>query len=106
MPIARAGDPATSSAAAVQVQPIRSVSPDASSAGRPCETLSLVLGAIQLDLLGNSVQLNEASVDFIALPGIGDRFGNLLCDVSGRMDGSASSTELVRMLNTLLEAIG
>ena len=107
MPIARSGDRATSGAADTQPQSIKPTSlASPSTATQPCETLSLVLGPLHLDVLGNLVQLNETNLEIIAGPGPGGRLRNLLCDVGDLMDGAARPAEIVRRLNTLLETIG
>ena len=107
LPIARAGDPATPGAPPAQPQPI-GPTPQALAAAEAstCETLSLVLGPLQLDVLGIAVQLNEANVDVIAVPGASERLKNRLCGLTALMDGVAPPAEVVRMLNTLLDTLG
>jgi len=107
MPILRSGDRATAGAADAQTQPIRPTSlASPSAATQACETLSLVFGSLRLSMIGNPVQLNETSVEIIAMPGTGERLRNVLCEVSGLMNGSARTADVVRKLNTLLETIG
>ena len=69
-----------------------------------CETLSLVLGQVDLDLPGRAIQLDEVKVDLV--PGAGDRLGTQLCEVAGVVEGAAPSAELVRTLNALLDTMG
>ena len=107
LPIARAGDPATPGALPAQPPPI-GPTPQALAAAEAstCETLSLVLGPRQFDVLGNAVQLNEANVAVIAMPGASEGLKNRLCGVTALMDGAAPSAEIVRMLNRLLDTLG
>jgi hypothetical protein len=107
LPIARAGDAATPGAPPAQPQPI-GPTPQAFAAAETstCETLSLVLGPLQVDVLGTAVQLNEANVDVIAVPGASERFKNRLCGLTALMDGAAPRAEVVRMLNRLLDTLG
>jgi hypothetical protein len=105
MPLVRSGDAATTGDS--DTQPIGSGSQTTATTATPtCETLSLVLGPLQLDLPGNAVQLNEANVDFLVVPGANRRLGNVLCDVNSLMERSAGPQEVVRMLNTLLDLVG
>jgi hypothetical protein len=105
IPVAKSGDAAPTGGP--DTQPIGSASQATATAEtQVCETLSLVLGPLQLDLLGNAVQLNQANVDFLVVPGVNRRLGNVLCDVNGLMERSAGPAEVVRMLNTLLDTVG
>jgi hypothetical protein len=107
VPIARSEDSAAPSVPDAPTQPIGSTSRALASAdASPCGTLSLVLGPLQLDVLGNVVQLNESNVDVIAVPGAGERLKNRLCGVTALMDAAATSAEVVRMLNRLLDTLG
>jgi hypothetical protein len=65
-----------------------------------------VLGPLQVDVLGNAVQLNEANVDVIAVPGASERLKNRLCGLTALMDGAAPPADVVRMLNRLLDTLG
>jgi hypothetical protein len=88
MPLARSSDttaPATSAA---------------------CETLSLVLGPLDVNLLAVDVHLEEVNVDLTVVQGAGERLGNLLCDATRLIDRAAAPAELVKTLNTLLDTIG
>jgi hypothetical protein len=107
MPISRPGDRAISGAADAQTQPLRPASLASPSATtQQCETLSLLLGSLRLDVAGNPVQLNETSLEILVMPGTGERLRNVLCEVSGLINGSARPVEIVRKLNTLLDTIG
>jgi len=71
-----------------------------------CETLSLVLGPLDLNLLTVDVHLEQANVDLTVVEGAGEQLGNLLCDATRLIDRAAAPAELVKTLNTLLDTIG
>jgi hypothetical protein len=101
MPITSSGNRGTLDI--VQTQPLR---PNPSAATQSCETLSLVFTPLALDVVGNPIQLNQTSLDIVAVPGTGTRFRNVVCDVANLINTAARSAEIVRRLNTLLETIG
>lgn len=96
MPLDRGGD--------AQAQPA-GVRPQASSPAlaQGCETTSLLLGGVDLDLPGRAIKIDAANVDLV--PGPGERQGTALCGVAGLMDG-APPAELVKALNSLLDTMG
>ena len=51
-----------------------------------CRILHLVLGPLDLDLLGLEVHLNRVVLDIVARPGPGRLLGNLLCAIAGLLD--------------------
>ena len=53
-----------------------------------CRILHLVLGPLDLDLLGLRVQLNRVVLDITARRGPGRLLGNLLCGIAGLLDRS------------------
>lgn len=67
-----------------------------------CDVLNLVLGPLDLNLLGLRVQLNQVVLDVTAVPGSGNLLGNLLCAVAGLLDGPGPLARLVSLLNQLL----
>jgi hypothetical protein len=71
-----------------------------------CEILSLVLGPIDLDLLGLVVHVDQIVVNIDAQPGPGNLLGNLLCAVAGLLDGGGPLGQLVARLNQILGALG
>lgn len=73
----------------------------ATSAGGACDILNLDLGPLDLNVLGLRVQLNEVQLDITAVPGAGNLLGNLLCSVTGLLDGSGLNG-LANLLNRLL----
>jgi len=75
-----------------------------------CNVLNLVLGPLDLNILGLRVHLNQVVLDITAQPGAGQLLGNLLCAVAGLLDpGSALSGllgQLTTLLNQILAALG
>jgi len=80
-----------------------------------CEVLSLTLGPIDLNLLGLRIQLyGETPEDPITIliyaePGPGNLLGNLLCGLTGLLDGPPTANRLnaiVSFLNRILALFG
>jgi hypothetical protein len=85
-----------------------------------CPVLHLVLGPINLNLLGLVVKIGGGTlanqpivVDITAVPGPGNLLGNLLCDLTNSLNGSGIlttlSTELQQLqatLNSLISLLG
>jgi hypothetical protein len=71
-----------------------------------CEILHLVLGPLDLNLLGLQVHLNQVVLDITAVPGAGNLLGNLLCAIAGLLDGPNPLGGLAALLNNLLAALG
>jgi hypothetical protein len=69
-----------------------------------CDVLHLVLGPLDLDLLGLVVHLDKVVLDITAVPGAGALLGNLLCAVVGLLDGTGIGG-LSGILTNLLNAI-
>ncbi len=93
----------------------RSVRPSASRANaalapgaRACPVLNLVLGPLNLNILGLEVDLNRVVLNVIANSGAGQLLGNLLCAVAGLLDGGLGGllTQLRGLLNQILGIIG
>jgi len=81
-----------------------------------CEILTLVLGPIDINLLGLRIQLfgetpeDPITILIYAVPGPGNLLGNLLCALAGILDPntntSASLNQTVRLLNRILAVLG
>ena len=71
-----------------------------------CEILSLVLGPLDLDLLGLQVHLNQVVLTIEAESGPGNLLGNLLCAVAGLLDQGGPLTGISNLLNQILAALG
>jgi hypothetical protein len=69
-----------------------------------CEILDLVLGPLDLNLLGLQVHLDRVHLNITAVPGAGELLGNLLCAVAGLLDSSQLGN-LGAVLTNLLNAI-
>jgi len=81
----------------------RSAAPSALAAGA-CKVLNLVLGPLDLDLLGLQVHLDKVVLNIVAQSGAGNLLGNLLCAVAGLLDGPTLSG-LLSQVSTLLNSI-
>lgn len=83
---------------------MRSLTPArAAVAARTCGILDLVLGPLDLDLLGLQVHLDRVVLNIVAVTGAGNLLGNLLCSVAGLLDGGLSG--LLGQIRTLLNQI-
>jgi hypothetical protein len=85
------GTPSTVAAGAISTQAV-------------CDVLNLVLGPLHLDLLGLVVDLNQVVLDITAESGQGNLLGNLLCAITGLLDGgntNAIATALNQVLGIL-----
>lgn len=71
-----------------------------------CDILNLVLGPLDLNLLGLEVHLNQVVLDLVAQPGPGNLLGNLLCGVAGLLDAVAIGPILANLLNNLTTLLG
>jgi hypothetical protein len=67
-----------------------------------CGILNLVLGPLNLNLLGLVVTLNQVHLNITAVPGVGNLLGNLLCDVANLLNGGGSLSEISTLLNEIL----
>jgi len=67
-----------------------------------CDILNLVLGPLDLNLLGLEVHLKQVVLDIIATSGAGNLLGNLLCAVAGLLDGGAALGQISALLNQIL----
>jgi hypothetical protein len=71
-----------------------------------CEILDLVLGPLDLNLLGLEVHLDTVHLNITAVPGAGNLLGNLLCAVAGLLDPSGAITNLLQFVNLLNQLLG
>ena len=78
------------------------------SAMATCDILFLNLGPLHLDLLGLTLDLNQVVLDLNAVSGAGNLLGNLLCAVTGLLDGFGllgAITQLLDTINNLLSGL-
>jgi hypothetical protein len=80
----------------------------ANAAPLGCQVLNLVLGPLNLNLLGLVVTLNQVHLNITAVPGAGNLLGNLLCAVVNLLNGTGTGglTTLSALLNEILAALG
>ena len=72
-----------------------------------CQVLNLVLGPINLNLLGLVIRTNQINLRIDAQRGPGNLLGNLLCAITGLLDPQAASTrEEAAGLNSILALVG
>ena len=76
------------------------------TASGTCDVLHLVLGPLDLNLLGLVVHLDQVVLDITAQSGAGNLLGNLLCSVTHLLDSNASGNALANMLNRILGLLG
>jgi hypothetical protein len=70
-----------------------------------CQILNLVLGPLDLSLLGVTIHLNQVVLNITAVPGPGNLLGNLLCDVANLLNNGGTLSTLLTQLQTLLNQI-
>lgn len=73
-----------------------------------CDILNLVLGPLDLNVLGLQVSLQRVVLDIVAVSGAGQLLGNLLCAVAGLLDGGLLAGilgQLTTLLNQILAAL-
>lgn len=71
-----------------------------------CQVLNLVLGPINLDLLGLVVRTNRINLRIDAVPGPGNLLGNLLCAITGLLDPQAAGArQSASALNAILALV-
>jgi hypothetical protein len=76
---------------------------DTAAAVVSCEILDLVLGPLDLDLLGLVVHLDRVHLNITAEGGPGNLLGNLLCAVANLLNGpSLDLNGLIALLNQIL----
>jgi hypothetical protein len=66
-----------------------------------CDILFLDLGPIFLDLLGLQLDLSPIQLDLDAAPGPGNLLGNLLCVLTGLLDGGGLLTQILGVLDRI-----
>jgi hypothetical protein len=71
-----------------------------------CEILDLVLGPLDLNLLGLEVHLDTVHLNITAQQGPGNLLGNLLCGIANALNDSAPGNVLANLLNQVLAILG
>jgi hypothetical protein len=75
------------------------------AAATSCRILNLVLGPLNLNLLGLKITLNRVHLRIVAIPGPGNLLGNLLCAVAGLLDQGISPTQLAQILSAISQIL-
>lgn len=76
----------------------------APAAAKRCDILDLVLGPLNLNLLGLHVHLNKVILHIVAVSGAGQLLGNLLCAIAHLLDGTGLLNQL-KLDNSLNRAL-
>jgi hypothetical protein len=71
-----------------------------------CRILHLVLGPLDLNLLGLRIQLNQVVLDITAQRGPGNLLGNLLCAVANLLNPAPNLDRVATLLNRILGILG
>ena len=69
-----------------------------------CDVLNLVLGPLDLNLLGLEIHLDQVVLDIIAVPGA--LLGDLLCAVAGLLSGGLLGNLLRQIADLLNQILG
>jgi hypothetical protein len=77
----------------------------AAAAAVSCRILRLILGPLDLNLLGLRVQLNRVRLRITAIPGPGNLLGNLLCGVAGLLDSGLTPRQLSQILTAISQIL-
>jgi hypothetical protein len=92
LPLVMPSDNATASAAV----------PNAASALATCDILNLHTGTGSISTPGARVHLNQVILDIVGATGAGNLLGNLLCAVTGLLDGGGGPLgQIVTLLNSI-----
>ena len=70
-----------------------------------CQILNLVLGPINLNLLGLVVRTNRINLRIDAVPGAGNLLGNLLCSITNLLNPDGALGPLTTAINQLTAAL-
>jgi len=82
-----------------------SAAPGGATSQATCEILNLVLGPLDLNLLGLRVQLNQVILHITGVTGAGNLLGNLLCAIAGVLNPVSSLSQLLDLLNNVLRSL-
>ena len=106
-------DGSTRTFSAMRTMRVKSINGTPVRAGRTaeratCDILHLTLAPLDLDLLGLRVHLDRVVLDIVAATGAGNLLGNLLCAVTGLLDGGLGGLlgRLTDLLNRILALLG
>ena len=75
----------------------------AAQAAASCQILNLVLGPLNLNVLGLVISIpNPIVLNITAVPGAGNLLGNLLCQVVNLLNGGGALQQIADLLNQIL----
>jgi len=78
----------------------------APQAAAACQILNLVLGPLNLNILGLVVTIpNPIVLNITAVPGAGNLLGNLLCAVTNLLNGAGPVQQIANLLNQILDIL-
>jgi len=86
----------------LQVKDVTSGAAASGVSAASCDILNLVLGPLDLNVLGLEVHLNQVVLDIVGATGAGNLLGNLLCAVAGLLDGGGALGQISALLNQIL----
>ncbi len=86
--------------------PLRALSDATDVRAATCDILNLVLGPLDLNLLGLRVQLNQVVLNITGETGPGNLLGNLLCAVANLLNGGGLLQQIADLLNRILGVLG
>jgi hypothetical protein len=93
--------------AAMKSSVMRAHAAPSASAAAACPVLHLVLGPLNLNLLGLHVSLNQVVLNITAQSGPGNLLGNLVCSVANLLNNqSVLGQELTGLLNIVNSVLG
>jgi hypothetical protein len=88
---------------AVVSPPPASIAAPTAQAPAACQILNLVLGPINLNVLGLVISIpNPVVLNITAVPGAGNLLGNLLCSVANLLNGGGAVQQIADLLNQIL----
>lgn len=75
----------------------------AAQPAQACQILNLVLGPLNLNVLGLVISIpNPIVLNITAVPGAGNLLGNLLCQVANLLNGGGAVQQIADLLNQML----
>ena len=86
----------------LEVKDVTSTAAPSAVSAASCDIVNLVLGPLDLNVLGLEVHLNQVVLDIVGATGAGNLLGNLLCAVAGLLDGGAVLGQIAGLLNQIL----
>jgi hypothetical protein len=86
----------------LEVKDVTSTAAPSAVSAASCDIVNLVLGPLDLNVLGLEVHLNQVVLDIVGATGAGNLLGNLLCAVAGLLDGGALLGQIADLLNQIL----